>query len=117
VKATFDALDVVHESGIVRGDVRCSNILVVKRRRGGVGSIDFGWTILEICPSLHSIDQSSSEDLEYVNFEDSVPVVGLVFVSKDFYSSLPGRRWARPWAPGNLPLCVDSVYSCQLQLR
>jgi tRNA A-37 threonylcarbamoyl transferase component Bud32 len=43
VKATFDALDVVHESGIVRGDVRCSNILVVKRRRGGVGSIDFGF--------------------------------------------------------------------------
>jgi tRNA A-37 threonylcarbamoyl transferase component Bud32 len=42
VKATFDALDVVHESGILCRDVRCNN-MVVKRRRGGVGSIDFGF--------------------------------------------------------------------------
>ena len=45
VKATFDALDVVHEFGILYGNIQCNNILVIK---GGVCFIDFGFSHLII---------------------------------------------------------------------
>ncbi|KAG0554852.1 hypothetical protein KC19_12G125000 [Ceratodon purpureus] len=44
VKATFVALNVVHEFGIFHGDIRCNIILVVKRGQGGVRLIDIGFS-------------------------------------------------------------------------
>ena len=43
VRATFDALNVVHASGILHGDIRCDSILVVEGQ-GGVRLIDFGFS-------------------------------------------------------------------------
>lgn len=44
VRATFDALNVVHASGILHRDIRRDNILVVKGGQGGVRLIDFGFS-------------------------------------------------------------------------
>ncbi|KAG0591110.1 hypothetical protein M758_1G146000 [Ceratodon purpureus] len=58
VKEIFDALAVVHGSGILHGDIRPSNILVVKGRQAGVRLLDFGFA----CPITSSEDCMRERD-------------------------------------------------------
>ena len=41
---TFDALAVVHDCGLLNGDIRCPNVLVDNRAHQGVRLMDFGFS-------------------------------------------------------------------------
>jgi serine/threonine protein kinase len=43
LEALFAALDVIHSSGILYGDLRTENIMVPKGGQSGVRFIDFGF--------------------------------------------------------------------------
>jgi tRNA A-37 threonylcarbamoyl transferase component Bud32 len=43
LEALFAALDVIHSSGILYGDLRTENIMVPKGGQSGVQFIDFGF--------------------------------------------------------------------------